>query len=267
MSDYTTRNFTTNVVERVCERLGFAFIQDGGNVNSYQIVFPNGVKTSGRSTILDINGAASAKVARNKMATHAWLLHYNHATIPTQLFTAQDDRQTVRSAVEKIGMPCVIKPNEGTRTRGITILENINELDTAIHETESVGTEFLVQPFITGRHYRFTVFQGKVVLIYEKPAFWASEDIIDDAVEAHPSYRETIARSVSDLGLAWSGVDVIVRDGHDIKQPATAESYVIVEINSAPTLKRYAERSEKNLAFIEGLYSDIMNAISTSHGN
>lgn len=248
-------------------RLGFQFLQDPGNVNAYQIVFPNGTKTCGRSTILDINGAASAKTARNKMATHAWLVHYGYATITTELFALGEDRKVITAAVEHVGLPCVIKPNEGTRTRGITILKDIKELEKGILDTASTGTEFLVQPFITGRHYRFTVFQGKTVLIYEKPAFWASEDIIDDAVVVHPSYNETIAQAVSDLGLVWSGVDVIVRDGYDIKQPASTESYVIVEVNSAPTLKRYAERSEKNLTFIENLYSDIMNAISKSHGN
>jgi len=253
-------SFTTKLIEMIAHEEGYGFFSLSQNVDHYAIIFSHGKKSYGFQSILDINTIGSWRTVKSKIATHGFLEKYEYSTIPTIPLYQNTDIQEVEKIVTSLGFPCVIKPNSASRARGITVVKSIDDIAGALahaRDNETYGI-VLAQPLITGRHMRFMVLDNETILVYEKPAFWASDDIIAIDVPIHDSYKIKIAQAVTDLGLIWSGVDVIIPLDVDIEKPLTKDSYMIVEINSAPTMKRFASLNQETYQQVKNWYKEIL---------
>lgn len=256
-------SFTTTLMETIAHEAGYVFSSLSQNVDHYVITFPDGKKTYGFQSVVGINQIGSWRTVKSKIATHGFLEEHGYSTIPTVPIYKDTTVEEIKNAVQSFGFPFVIKPNSSSRARGITVLENMDDISTALDHARSAETYgiILAQPFIEGRHVRFMVLDNETVLVYEKPAFWASDDIIATDLDIHESYKKEIAQSVTDLGLRWSGVDVILSTDADITQPVSKDRYTIVEMNSAPTMKRFASLGESEYERVKKWYAYILKEI------
>lgn len=259
-------SFTTKLIQTIAQEEGYEFFSLPQNIDHYVVTFVDGKKTYGFQSVLDINTIGSWRTAKSKIATHGFLEKYGYTTIPTiPLYQNMSDTE-IKDSVTSIGFPCVIKPNSSSRARGITVVKNADDIIDAIAFARSFENYsiILAQPFVTGRHIRFMVLDNNVVLVYEKPAFWSSDDIIAVDLPVHDSYKKKIAQAVTDLGLRWSGVDVIIPLDVDIEKPLTDQSYTIIEMNSAPTMKRFASINNETYDRVKNWYKEIMIKIQQS---
>ena len=265
MKDYTP-SFTTALMYEIARERGYDISGLPIMDDYYVITFPDGIKTYGFQSVLNINTLGSWKVGKSKIATHGFLQKFGYSTISTIPLYQDHTHDEIRTLVQNLDMPFVIKPNTSSRAQGITVVKDYEQIPQALEHAwsfESHGS-ILAQPFIQGRHMRFMVLDNVTVLVYEKPAFWASDDIIAVDIPLHESYKQTIAQAVTDMGLRWSGVDVIISHDADVSQPITPESYTIVELNSAPTMKRFASMNDESYQRVKAWYGEILEKIQLS---
>lgn len=89
----------------------------------------------------------------NKLYTNQMLLRHGLSAI---------DAVNVKSAEDYNGpYPCVIKPIRGRGSQGVSVVKNIEELRVRIKdliEKEIYGTEFMLEPFLTGEEITVAVF-------------------------------------------------------------------------------------------------------------
>lgn len=76
-------------------------------------------------------------------------------------------------------------------------------------------------------------------------------DILSD------SYKKMATQLTADMGLKFSGVDIITPDA--INQPI--QNYTVVEINAAPGVDYYTRTGYKQQCVVESLYEKILLAL------
>ena len=63
--------------------------------------------------------------------------------------------------VEKVGLPCFVKPNDGGSSFGVTKVKSKNELKEAIELALSHGTQVIVESFMEGREVTNGIYRNK----------------------------------------------------------------------------------------------------------
>ena len=82
-------------------------------------------------------------------------------------------------------------------------------------------------------------------------------DSVDVTEIIHPSFKKMAVRLTRDMGLRFSGVDLLV-DG-DISKPA--KNFKILEINDTPGLDHYATTGPAQRKIVEDLYFKVLKAM------
>lgn len=95
-------------------------------------------------------GHLAATLTFNKFACNRFLESFN---IPTAKSVLIRKNETVNSTqiVNKVGLPCFVKPVDGGSSYGITKVENENELAEAVLFALEHGTQALIESFLQGR--------------------------------------------------------------------------------------------------------------------
>lgn len=78
-----------------------------------------------------------------------------------------------------------------------------------------------------------------------------------EVVRLHPDFRKLALRLTKDMGLRFSGVDLMV-DGALEEKP---KRFWILEINAAPGLDHYARSGEAQKKIVEALYLKILKSL------
>ena len=95
-------------------------------------------------------GSQASQRAMNKISTQDYLSRHGIMTPAYQVFL-KGDTLDVKKVVDEVGLPLVVKPaNEGSSI-GITILEKIEGLDSAIDMALRYGDQVLLEKYIKGK--------------------------------------------------------------------------------------------------------------------
>lgn len=86
----------------------------------------------------------------------------------------------------------------------------------------------------------------------------AGGDAVDVTDTMHPSYKETAIRLSHDMGLRYSGVDIITPTS--IENPIG--QYSVIEINAAPGLDYYVEMGDKQRRTAREMYKKVLVAMT-----
>lgn len=144
-----------------------------------------GCLTKGRRRVffvggsIDINRSGATALAKDKDFTTHFLAQQGYSVVPNSrtFFSEMWGRELkvfdrgVAAAVEyaaKIGYPVVVKPNEGTQGKGVSVVWSKAELERALHTVFQYDRVALVQSVVAGRDYRVVVLSGEVVVAYER---------------------------------------------------------------------------------------------------
>ncbi|NLM03984.1 MAG: cyanophycin synthetase [Clostridiales bacterium] len=90
----------------------------------------------------------------------------------------------VMKAVKKLGFPVVIKPYNGNQGRGVSLnLQSFHEVRNAYNIARQYSDKILVEEYISGKNYRITVINQKVIAVAERIAAHVIGDGINNIRE------------------------------------------------------------------------------------
>ena len=80
---------------------------------------------------------------------------------PEAVLVKPEDKINQKQAIEKVGLPCFVKPTDGGSSFGVTKVKKENELLPAINEAFNHGSEVIVEESIEGREVTCGVYSDK----------------------------------------------------------------------------------------------------------
>lgn len=185
----------------------------------------------------------------------------------------QNENINSSEIINKVGLPCFVKPNDGGSSFGITKVQSENELEQAINLALEHGTRAIIESFMVGREVTNGIYKNKdgiVVLpiteivttndFFDFDAKYKGEsdeitpaDLTQEIAEKVKAVTKNIYEILDLTGIARA--DYILQDG---------EPYLI-EINTVPGLS--GESLIPQMAAYEGislkqLFSEILEYLT-----
>ena len=156
--DQSPSFFGPNVI-KICQKADIVFMAlHGGDGESgkVQAAFDlYGIKYTGNDYI-------SSAIAMDKQMTKDVL---DRAGVPTPAGTSLKKENRAGFKFEKY--PCIVKPNCGGSSIGVTIVESAAELDAALDAAFEWEDEVVIEQFIAGREFSDGVIEGKALPVIE----------------------------------------------------------------------------------------------------
>lgn len=123
-----------------------------------------GVKYTGSGYL----GSALAmdKDISKQLMRHSGVLTANWVSLDSSEIVSYTDsgtRARLDSVVEKVGLPCVVKPQSNGSSVGISIVENREELDAALAFAFLYEKKVLIERMIKGREFSIGILGGRVL--------------------------------------------------------------------------------------------------------
>jgi D-alanine-D-alanine ligase len=107
------------------------------------------------------NATASA-LTFDKIRCQQWLSSAG-IPVPASVVIRMDDHLPQRlPAVRALGLPLVVKPARQGSSVGVTIIDRISLLGTAVHRAAGFGSDVLIEEYIPGREFTVPVIDGRV---------------------------------------------------------------------------------------------------------
>ena len=204
-------------------------------------------------------GALASALTFSKSYCNGFLRQFDDVNIAASVMIRKGESVDSSSILEKIGLPCFVKPNNMGSSFGITKLKSADDFDQALAKALEHDDEAVVEQFINGTEIASGVYShnGEVVALplteivskneyfdFEAKYEGASEEItparIPDSVR--DLIQETTRRVFGRLKLrGMSRIDYIVQDGVPY----------LIEVNTIPGL------SEESILPQEVVYSGL----------
>lgn len=203
----------------------------------------------------------------NKFVCNQYLKNFE-IKVAEAVLIKKDDKIDDEAIVEKVGLPCFVKPADGGSSFGVTKVKEITELTGAVNNAMQHGSQVIIESFMKGREVTNGIYKNKegikvlpiteIVTTHEFFDFEAkyegkSQEITpaDLPEELTQKVKETTAKIYSVLGLAGiCRADYIIQKG---------EPYLI-EINTVPG--QSAESLIPQMAAYEGIsLKDLYNEV------
>jgi len=110
---------------------------------------------------MDCTSAIAESIAQDKELTKKLL---NAAGVPVPMGRAVDDVDDGWAAAENIGLPVVVKPQDGNQGKGVTVnITNREQFEAAYASACEFGDHILVERYLPGADFRLLVIGNKLV--------------------------------------------------------------------------------------------------------
>ena len=221
-ADQSPSFFGPNVI-KICQKADIVFMAlHGGDGESgkVQAAFDlYGIKYTGNDYI-------SSAIAMDKQMTKEF---FNRAGVPTPVGTSL--KKANRKGFKFDKFPCIVKPNCGGSSIGVTIVEKSEDLDAALDAAFEWEDEVVIEQFIKGREFSDGVMEGKALPVIEsapKQGFYdyknkyaagsavetCPADISEKATQAMKKYAEMAFKA---LGLTtYARMDFMMDEDENI---------------------------------------------------
>jgi len=121
---------------------------------------------------------------------------------PRTIITEKADSNRYKAILEKVGLPCVVKPNNSGSSVAISIVRKANELIPAINLALREDKSVLIQEYIGGREFTCSVIgnssQGKIKALPMVEIVTDNEFFDFDAKYTSKATKEIVPAGVSD---------------------------------------------------------------------
>lgn len=205
-----------------------------------------------KNSVLGINDAGSAAIARDKTLTNNFL-NQNGFRVPAgSLYVFGNN---INSST--VNFPCIIKPNSLSKGIGLSLVKTKESLDTAINNAFLCEKIIRIEEYIEGKHLCAIIYNSTVYALYEKKPFSNGEILFDYTDKLDINTSIFFARAMSIIGLVFGSIDFIYTG--KIEESFNNNNIVILEINSGPSLKRYGSLSSETFTKMKNVYSDIIS--------
>ncbi|MCF8463916.1 MAG: D-alanine--D-alanine ligase [Flavobacteriales bacterium] len=215
-------------------------------------------------------GVLASSLTFSKSYCNGFLRQFGDVNIAASVMLRKGDKVNAMAILDKVGLPCFVKPNNLGSSFGITKLKDASKFDEALAMALENDTEAVIEQFIKGDEIASGVYQhnGKVVALplteivskneyfdYQAKYEGASEEItparIPDSVR--DLIQETTRRIFTRLKLkGMSRIDYIVQEG----VPYLIEVNTIPGLSEASLLPQQVVYSGKSLQEFFGMLVD-----------
>lgn len=200
----------------------------GDDANAYVLPLARFLESRG---VYMLNSVAAFELALDKLHSYEVL---SAAGVPVPRTIVYHPELSVDTIIEQLGLPVILKPNDGTQGAGIELLETreaLAERCAALRDTDRL---YLLQTYIAtskGRDIRVNVIGGKAVSGYERHSSNPDEfrsnlhlGGTSTAAEITPVVADVAERAAKAAGLGICGADLMYTD----------DGFVIAEVNGTP---------------------------------
>lgn len=176
-----TRPFNARLVDQVCARRGWHFIDlDGGEGYLFAAEAGGQRVLSGAGAICAYpsNSATAHTIARDKAFTHSVLVSAGLASVPTELVFLETARQHLRAPGREgqdllarsgsLSYPVFAKPNRGAHGDFAERIDGPAELEDYLRRVAPRHDQIVIQPVVSAPEYRVLVVGGKARFQYCK---------------------------------------------------------------------------------------------------
>lgn len=142
-----------------------------------QITFHDGRKRYFRYNTLDLNPVGASDIAKDKDYANLFMKRMGYPIVVGRAFYSNDwcrqigskrDIHAAYAYARKLGLPVVVKPNEGSHGSGVFLVRNKQEFMRAMRHILKADRVALVQRVVRGKDYRIVVLDSKVISAYER---------------------------------------------------------------------------------------------------
>ncbi|OGE81610.1 MAG: hypothetical protein A3E98_04220 [Candidatus Doudnabacteria bacterium RIFCSPHIGHO2_12_FULL_48_11] len=100
--------------------------------------------------------------------------------------------------------------------------------------------------------------RGEVVTLLDNRNLSSGGDAVDVTGQIHPSFRRLCVRMTRDMGLRYSGVDLMVEG----KLSEPINRFFVIEVNAAPGIDNYAHGGKKQRRIVDQMYLKVLRALA-----
>lgn len=244
-----------------CKKIG----EDLGIDKAYEfaksIGFPLIVKPNSKS-----QGVGVYKVANKKEFYSAMkrIFRIDNIALVQKIAIGNDFRIVVFdgeviSAYQRVALQ--IK-GDGVSTIGKLIQAKQNELDNSDRDSVQKMDNFRLN--LTLRQHKYSkkdvLLKNKTLRLMPNSNLCSGGTSVDFTDKINPSYAKLCADITKGMGLRLCGVDLMINGS--LSDELESDSYVVIEINSAPGVDNFAASGEEQAKIVDGLYLKILQAIA-----
>lgn len=113
------------------------------------------------------SGYDGSQMAMQKDITKKILLSSDVPVAAGVTYSSEDAIVFKEDILDKIGLPCVVKPVEGGSSVGVVIAQTIGQLTEALENAKVYDASVLIEKYIEGREFSVGVIDGKALPIIE----------------------------------------------------------------------------------------------------
>ena len=100
--------------------------------------------------------------------------------------------------------------------------------------------------------------RGRRIYLLDNANLSSGGDAVDVTKPIHPEFKKIAVKLTRDMGLRFSGVDIMVEG--DIRQKP--DKYSIIEVNAAPGLDHYVKTGLAQQRVVENLYLKVLKSLA-----
>jgi len=113
------------------------------------------------------SGPQASRLAMSKSASKERFLAQGVRTLPYALVDEQDDAATALGRVADLDYPLVVKPDGGGSSIGVRIVQQADELPTALTAARACGGACLIERFVEGREFTVAMIDDRPLPLVE----------------------------------------------------------------------------------------------------
>ncbi len=164
-AEISNRNYVEAVNSNLFDEVDIAFLAlhgkwgEDGTIQS--LLELRGIKYTGSNVV-------SSAMSMDKIMSKILFKHYDIATPEWIEVNRHEKEADVKKAVkEKLGFPCVVKPNDQGSTVGLTVCKHEDDLHKALKLAREYSSKALIEEYIDGHEVTVGILDNKALPVLE----------------------------------------------------------------------------------------------------
>lgn len=254
------------IIEEISSELGISvnFLSDGWVMRLER----NGETHFIIGNRFELNSASCGSIADDKVATFEILKSekipaVSHFLIYNPAFSKSGEENPLDEIFNKRKYPVVVKPNEGSHGRGVSLCKTPVEAIEALKKLFLTEKSVAVSEFFPSKfEYRCFFLNGEIILIYQKnrqDGEWrhnlskgATPKIIDKKSEIFKRLSTLAANAGRAIRISFATIDIL--------ESEASNELKVLEINQGVSASIFASLTEKNYDLAKNIYRKALKA-------
>lgn len=182
----------TSIIQKVASQIGAVVLVEPEYELVGHITFKNGNKSVFSHGKLNINGFASAELAKDKAYTNFFLKHFGYRVTEGKTFFRDDLCAKIAhprnindgfNYAQSMGFPVIVKPLNLHQGILVTKVYNQKEYYDVANKIFQIKSGLIVEKFYGGNDYRIVVLDDEVITAYQRIPLFVVGDSISNVLE------------------------------------------------------------------------------------